>query len=57
MLNLGNLIYLLIVLALVGLSYKELKDFEFKMAKVAVESHKIGYISIQDFHKRLVEGK
>lgn len=55
-LNLGNLICLF--LALLGLgAVIEIKQVEAKAARAAVEAHKQGYVSIEVFHKRLMQGR
>ena len=58
MVNLGQLLGLLTCIALFGAgSIKALKTVEAKTAKMAVQAHKQGYISIVRYHERLRKGK
>ncbi len=57
MINLGQMVILLIGLAALGAGGMGLlKEIEHGAAKAAVEAHKQGYVSIQEFHRQLTQG-
>ena len=57
MINLGNIIGLLLLILSAGLGVEALRTIETEVGEAAVDAHKSGYISIQDFHQRLVDGR